>query len=52
MNIKSFFFFFLAGIENSTKAASKRVGGWDSTLPRDVYEDVFFLNEDPLEGFN
>ncbi len=34
------------GFENFTKKMSQRVGGWDSTLPRDVYEDVYFLNEE------
>ena len=34
------------GFENFTKKMSQRVGGWDSTLPRDVYEEVYFVNED------
>ena len=34
------------GFENSAKALSRRVGGWDSTLSRDVYEEVYFVNEE------
>ena len=33
------------GFNNSMKDC-KRVGGWDSTLPRDVFEDMYFVNED------
>lgn len=34
------------GFENYTKKVSRRVGGWDSTLPRDVFEEMYFVNED------
>ena len=33
------------GFNNSMKE-HKRVGGWDSTLPRDIYEELYFVNED------
>jgi hypothetical protein len=33
------------GFDNSMKA-NQRVGGWDSTLPRDVFEELYFVNED------
>lgn len=33
------------GFDNSMKD-SQRVGGWDSTLPRDVFEELYFVNED------
>ena len=33
------------GFNNSMKN-SQRVGGWDSTLPRDVFEEMYFVNED------
>ena len=33
------------GFDNSMKE-NKRVGGWDSTLPRDIYEELYFVNED------
>ena len=33
------------GFDNSMKD-SKRVGGWDSTLPRDIYEELYFVNEE------
>ena len=33
------------GFDNSMKD-NKRVGGWDSTLPRDIYEELYFVNED------
>jgi hypothetical protein len=34
------------GFENYTKKISKRVGGWDSTLPREVFDELHFVNED------
>jgi hypothetical protein len=33
------------GFDNSMKD-NQRVGGWDSTLPRDVFEELYFVNED------
>ncbi len=33
------------GFDNFTKKTTQRVGGWDSSLPRDVFEEVF-LNQD------
>lgn len=33
------------GFNNSMKS-NQRVGGWDSTLPRDVFEELYFVNED------
>lgn len=34
------------GFENFTKKIIQRVGGWDSSLSRDVYDEVYFVNED------
>lgn len=31
---------------NNSMKDSQRVGGWDSTLPRDVFEEFYFVNED------
>ena len=33
------------GFDNSMKT-NQRVGGWDSTLPRDVFDELYFVNED------
>ena len=33
------------GFNNSMKN-NQRVGGWDSTLPREVFEEFYFVNED------
>jgi len=33
------------GFDNSMKT-NQRVGGWDSTLPREVFEELYFVNED------
>ena len=34
------------GFENFTKKIIQRVGGWDSSLSRDVYDELYFVNED------
>jgi hypothetical protein len=34
------------GFDNFTKKETRRVGGWDSTLPRDVFEELYLVNQD------